>query len=60
MADIEPFLRRLAAHYSLPDEQFLPLLARVGPLLLGHVSGGLDRSGKDATTLYYETRALDP
>jgi hypothetical protein len=60
MRDIEPFLRGLAQHYCLPDEQFLPLIARVGPHLLGHVSGGLDRTGKDATTLYYETRALDP
>ncbi len=60
MADIDPFLRGLGRHYGLPDEQFLPLLSQVGPRLLGHLSGGLDRGGNDATTLYYETRALDP
>lgn len=60
MQDIEPFLRGLAQHYCLSDEQFQPLIARVRPQLLGHLSGGLDRHGNDATTLYYETRALDP
>lgn len=60
MTDIEPFLRDLGKHFCLPDEQCLPLIARVGAHLLGHVSGGLDRSGKDAMTIYYETRALDP
>jgi hypothetical protein len=60
MQDIEPFLRGLAQHFCLADEQFQPLMARVGPHLLGHLSGGLNRSGKDAVTLYYETRALDP
>jgi hypothetical protein len=60
MADIDPFLRDLGRHYGLPDEEFLQLLANVGPHLLGHLSGGLDRGGNDATTLYYETRALDP
>jgi hypothetical protein len=59
MADIDPFLRGLARHYCLLDEQFLPLLARVGPHRLGHLSGGLDRNDKDTTTLYFETRALD-
>ena len=60
MRDIDPFLRGLGQHYCLPDAEFLPLLARIGPRLLGHLSGGLDRGGRDATTLYYETRALDP
>jgi hypothetical protein len=60
MQDIDPFLRGLAQHYGIPDAEFLPLLARIGPYLLGHLSGGTDRNGKEATTLYYETRALDP
>jgi hypothetical protein len=60
MADIDPFLRGLAQHFCLDDEQFLPLIARVGAHLLGHVSGGLDRGGNDAMTLYYETRPLNP
>ncbi|HEX5104312.1 MAG TPA: hypothetical protein VFV87_10900 [Pirellulaceae bacterium] len=59
MGDIDPFLRDLARHYCLPDEQFLPLIDHIGPRLLGHLSGGLDRSGHDVTTLYYETRALE-
>jgi hypothetical protein len=59
MSDINPFLRGLAKHFAIPDEQFLPLIARVSAHLLGHLSGGLNREGKDAMTLYYETRALD-
>jgi hypothetical protein len=59
MSDIDPFLRGLAQHFAIPDEQFLPLIERVGAHLLGHLSGGLNREGKDAMTLYYETRALD-
>jgi hypothetical protein len=59
MAEIDPYLRDLGRHYRLSDEQLLPLLSHVGPLLLGHLSGGLDRNGNDATTIYYETRALD-
>ena len=60
MRDIDPFLRGLGRHYGLPDVEFLPLIDRIGPYLLGHVSGGLDQAGNDATTLYYETRPLDP
>jgi hypothetical protein len=59
LADIDPSLRGLGQHFSIPDEPFLPLLARVGPHLLGHLSGGLDGDGQDALTVYYETRALD-
>jgi hypothetical protein len=60
MRDIDSSLRGLGQHYGLADAEFLPLIARIGPHLLGHVSGGLDRAGNDATTLYYETQALDP
>jgi hypothetical protein len=59
MTDIDFWLRELAQHYGIRDEQFLPLIDRVGAHLLGHLSGGLDRSGNDVTTLYYETRALE-
>ena len=54
--DINPF-GDLGRHYGLPDEQYLRLLSPSGPAL-GHLSGGLDRGGNDATTLYYETRPL--
>jgi len=60
MRDIDPYLRGLGQHYGLPESEFLPFIDRIGPYLLGHVSGGLDQAGNDATTLYYETRALGP
>jgi hypothetical protein len=59
MGDIESYLLGLRQHYGLPESQFLPLIGRIGPNLLGHVSGSLDQAGNDATTLYYETRSLD-
>lgn len=60
MGDIEPFLRGLARHYEISEEPFEALLVRVRFQLLGHLSGGVDRSGNDATTLYYETRSMGP
>jgi hypothetical protein len=59
MRDIDPYLRGLGQHYGLLEAEFLPLIERIGSNLLGHISGGLDQAGNDATTLYYETRALD-
>jgi hypothetical protein len=58
--DIDPYLQDLGRHYGVADADFRPLLARIGPRLLGHVSGGLDPGGNEATAVYYETRPLDP
>lgn len=58
--DIEPFVLALGRHYCIPDSEYRLLLSRIGPHLLGHLSGGLDRSGQEATTVYYETRAFEP
>jgi hypothetical protein len=60
VADIDAFLRDLVQHFGIAAEQFEPLIARARSQLLGHLSGGLDREGKDFMTLYYETRPLDP
>lgn len=60
MSDIETFLRDLTRHYAISNEQFQSLMSYVGSHLLGHLAGALDQSGRDATTFYYETRALDP
>jgi len=60
IGDIEPYMRALGRHYCLPDSEYLPLLSQIGHHLLGHLSGGLNPAGKEATTLYYETRAFDP
>ena len=59
LADLRGHLARLQQHFSIPEHQWTPLIARTSTRLLGHVSGGLDRANCDFLTLYYETRALD-
>jgi hypothetical protein len=59
VADIQPFLSDLARHYRIPTEIIQPWLKRIAARPLGHLSGGLDKNGRDFMTTYYETHALD-
>lgn len=59
MGDIHPFLSDLARHFRIPTETIEPWLKRIAAHPLGHLSGGLDKDGRDFITTYYETRALD-
>lgn len=59
VGDIQPFLSDLARHFCIPDESFQPWLKRIADRPLGHLSGGLDKDGRDFMTTYYETHALD-
>ena len=56
---IHPFLSDVARHFCIPPETIEPWLRRIAARPLGHVSGGLDKDGRDFMTTYYETRALD-
>ncbi len=56
---IHPFLCDVARHFSVPPETLDPWLQRIAARPLGHVSGGLDKDGRDFITTYYETRALE-
>jgi hypothetical protein len=51
--DIYPFLMDIGRHYSLPSDQFIPLCDRIIGKKFGHLSGGVDREGKDFLTVYY-------
>jgi hypothetical protein len=51
--DIYPFLMDIGRHYSLPAEQFSQLCAGISDKAFGHLSGGVDREGKDFLTIYY-------
>lgn len=51
--DIYPLLMDIGRHYSLPDDQFVPLCDRIRDKRFGHLSGGIDREGKDFLTVYY-------
>ena len=59
VGDIQPFLSSVVRHFCIPPETFESWLQRIAACPLGHVSGGLDKDGRDFMTTYYETRALD-
>ncbi len=46
-------LARLREHYSIPADRFEPLYSRINEAALGHLSGGVNREGKDFLTVYY-------
>lgn len=50
-------VRHLGAAYSLAPARIEDLLSRIGPLQLGHLSGGISRSGRDFATLYFGAAA---
>lgn len=52
--DIYPFLCQMCEHYSLSTEVFNLLYGRINTKILGHLSGGIDKEGKDFLTIYYE------
>lgn len=58
VSDIRSLLTRLAEGYEIEGEQIDQLLGRVGERCLGHLSGGVDRHGRDFATIYYEIPML--
>jgi hypothetical protein len=52
LRDLEGSLAPVFAHYRVPREPLGRLLSQLDKPL-GHVSGGLDREGRDFLTLYY-------
>jgi tryptophan halogenase len=46
-------VRGLAAAYGIAPALVEAFLSRVGPLQLGHLSGGIGRNGSDFATLYF-------
>lgn len=57
--DIYPLLMEIGRHYSLPAERFVPLCDRISDKRFGHLSGGVDREGKDFLTVYYGVEGID-
>ena len=53
MHDLSPQLSRLFRYYRIPEEVFRELYERMAPQIFGHLSGGLDREGRDFLTLYH-------
>lgn len=59
LSEIGNFLFRMSQHYAIPDGQFKPLYEEIKAGRFGHLSGGIDRNGRDFMTAYYEQR-VDP
>ncbi len=54
VSDIRPLLIQLRQRYEIDSVSIDLLLGRIGERCLGHLSGGLDRHGRDFATIYYE------
>jgi hypothetical protein len=53
MMDIYPLLERICRYYSISENQFNIIYKPVNTRIFGHLSGGLDRNGKDFMTIYF-------
>jgi hypothetical protein len=53
LGDILPALSRIAAYFAIPDAQLGSLLEPIQPLSLGHLAGGIHRTGEDFFNVYY-------
>lgn len=53
MRDLYPLLSRIFRYYRIPDDTFHHLYDRVKQRIFGHLSGGVDREGRDFLTIYH-------
>ena len=53
LKEIYPLLLKIYQHYSIPADKFHELYNSVRTKRLGHLSGGIDREGRDFFAVYY-------
>ena len=53
LRELHPFLSEMCQHYSISSETFQAIYDQVKTKIFGHLSGGIDREGKDFLTVYY-------
>ena len=53
LRELHPILSKMCQHYSISSETFNALYGQVKTKIFGHLSGGIDREGKDFLTVYY-------
>ena len=51
--ELYPLLSKMFQHYSVPRKEFRALYDQAKTKRFGHLSGGIDREGKDFLTVYY-------
>lgn len=62
MEELYPYLQKIWRHYSISPAQYRSMYELAKSKTFGHVSAGIDRTGKDFLTVYYGvagTRSLD-
>ena len=58
VGELYPILLKAWQHYSIPAERWHDLYGRVASKAFGHLSGGIDRGGKDFLTVYYGVEGI--
>ena len=53
LEDLHPLLLQMCRHFSITPERFRALYDPVKSKRFGHLSGGMDREGKEFLTVYY-------
>jgi len=53
MRDLHPWLERMRRHYGISAEAFSALYVPSASQIFGHLSGGIDRQGRDFLTVYF-------
>lgn len=60
MSELRPIFDEMQRHYSLPPMEFASVLSESHDAVFGHVSGGIDRQGRDFLTIYYGVEGRGP
>jgi len=58
IGELYPILLKTWRHYSIPAEKWHELYGRVASKTFGHLSGGIDRGGKDFLSVYYGVEGI--
>ena len=53
LKEVYPLLQKIYQHYSIPARDFHALYNQFRTKIIGHLSGGIGRDGKDFLTVYY-------
>jgi hypothetical protein len=53
LEELYPLLLKMCRHYSIPSGEFHALYEPFKSKIVGHLSGGIGRDGKDFLTVYF-------
>ena len=58
MKELYPPLAKIYQHYSIPESKFHAFYNQMRTRILGHISGGINREGRDFFTIYYGAETI--